>query len=150
MTQGKLFGVKKLTQQLISTKTNNAKALRRGLYKAGLQLQRESMKIVPIQTGHLRASAFTRNVGSDSRPVVHVGYTAKYALFVHEIVDNAHGADFNKKHAGKIAKAKGKARKVWFNRGINQQAKFLEKPLRDHHVRLVTIVLREVEKGRLE
>lgn len=35
-------------------------SLRQGLLTAGLRLQRESQKIVPIDTGFLRASAFTR------------------------------------------------------------------------------------------
>jgi hypothetical protein len=126
-----------------------AKGLRRGLLKAGLALQRESMKIVPIQTGNLRNSAFTRSEGSGFQTVVIVGYTAKYALFVHEILDNAHGQEFNKKHADRISRAKGAARKVWFNRGIDQQAKFLEKPLREQHDRLMHIVMIEVLKEEI-
>lgn len=34
--------------------------LEQSLYKAGLTLQRASMEIVPVDTGNLRASAFTR------------------------------------------------------------------------------------------
>ncbi len=144
-----LQGVKQFQRKLWKSKMTTSKGLRRGLLKAGLALQRESMKIVPIQTGNLRNSAFTRSGGSGFRTVVSVGYTAKYALFVHEILDNAHGQEFNKKHANKIAKAKGPARKVWFNRGINQQAKFLEKPLREQRDRLRHIVMIEVVKEEI-
>lgn len=34
--------------------------LKQALYRAGLTLQRASMEIVPVDTGNLRASAFTR------------------------------------------------------------------------------------------
>lgn len=150
MTNGGLQNVKAFKQQLISTKMTTSKGLRRGLKKAGLALQRESMKIVPVQTGNLRNSAFTRAEGSGFQTAVVVGYTAKYALFVHEIIGNAHGADFNKKHASKISAAKGAGRKVWFNRGVDQQAKFLEKPLREHRDHLMDIVELEVLKEELQ
>lgn len=35
-------------------------SMEQGLLAAGLRLQRESMKLVPIDTGNLRASAYTR------------------------------------------------------------------------------------------
>lgn len=150
MTRSGLQNVKKFTEQLISTKMTTSKGLRRGLQKAGLALQRESMKIVPVQTGDLRESAFTRTEGEGFGTRVVVGYTAKYALFVHEILDNAHGAEFNRKHASKIAAARGAGRKVWFNRGVDQQAKFLEKPLREQRDRLMDIVELEVLKEELQ
>lgn len=38
----------------------NGGSVEDGLFAAGLKLQRDSMKIVPVDTGFLRASAFTR------------------------------------------------------------------------------------------
>lgn len=40
--------------------TKQTKDIQQGLLAAGLRLQRESMKLVPIDTGNLRASAYTR------------------------------------------------------------------------------------------
>jgi len=136
--------LKALQTKLTNLKATKPKGLKRGLMKAGLALQRESMKIVPVQTGNLRRSAFTRP--EDGGLAVAVGYTAAYAIYVHENLDAAHGSVFNQKHADKIAKAKGPARKIWFNRGPEQQAKFLEKPFREQRGRLVQIVEAEILK----
>lgn len=44
---------------IVSESLSRGADLRRALYLAGLRLQRESQQIVPIDTGNLRASAFT-------------------------------------------------------------------------------------------
>lgn len=117
------------------------------LIKAGYFIQRESMKIVPIHQGNLRASAYTRFTGQGMDTKVYVGYTATYALFVHEIVEYAHGQDFNEKYAAQIARLNGKKKttetvltingykqktrtktlkhEYYFNRGPAQRSKFL-------------------------
>ena len=40
--------------------------LAQGLYMAGLRLQRESMRLCPVDTGALRASAFTADVTGET------------------------------------------------------------------------------------
>ncbi len=100
----------------------------RNLKRAGLFLQRASQKIVPVDKGILRASAFTRNVGGTGwKTDIVVGYTAAYAVYVHENLLAAHGRAFNIKHAAEIANKKNKS---FRSRGENQQAKFLERPMR--------------------
>ena len=91
---------------------------------AGAYLLRQSQMIVPVQTGNLKASGFVRATGSGIATVVTVGYTASYALFVHEMVDNLHGQEFNITYADKIAAAPAND-PYWFNRGPDQQALFL-------------------------
>jgi hypothetical protein len=144
-------GWKTKTEQEIATR------LGRGLSAAGLYLQRESQKIVPVQTGNLKNSAFTRRFGLGVKIDVIVGYTAVYAAFVHEDLTKAHGKEFNVKHAaelahtGKLTKAgnwsptlrAGTAAGGMFPRGENQQAKFLEKPAREQRLTLFKII-REV------
>lgn len=61
---------------------------------------------------------------TEARQCVVVGYTAKYALFVHEDLEATHGEAFNQKHAADIAAGREEAR------GPNQQAKYLEMPFR--------------------
>jgi hypothetical protein len=60
-----------------------------GLLEAGFLVQRASQKLVPIDTGNLRASAYTRKA-QGGELAVEVGYEAAYAVYVHEILDAAH------------------------------------------------------------
>lgn len=53
----------------------------KGLYEAGLMIQAGSQKKVPVEYGFLRASAFTR---IKDKVNVEVGFSAKYAVYVHE------------------------------------------------------------------
>lgn len=57
-----------------------------GLKEAGLMIQREAQKIVPVESGKLRSSAYTRKA-MDGRLAVEVGFSAEYALWVHENMD---------------------------------------------------------------
>lgn len=115
-------GIKRLSEQLKARKFATSKGLRKGLYRAGLFLQRESMKIVPIDQNVLRPSAFTRMEEGTNRfnPAVIVGYGTDYAVFVHEDLEARHKP--------------------------GKQAKFLEQPLREKRARLAEIV-EEVIKG---
>jgi hypothetical protein len=56
-----------------------------------------------------------------------VGYTASYAVYVHENIEAAHGQEYNTKHAQYHNRGKKKGQLVT-QKGPNQQAKFLEKP----------------------
>jgi len=46
--------------QIVKDRLNRGQTLEQALYVAGLKLQGESQKLVPVDTGNLRASAFTR------------------------------------------------------------------------------------------
>lgn len=46
--------------RIIITALARSQTMAQALLQAGLFLQRESQKVVPVDTGHLRASAFTR------------------------------------------------------------------------------------------
>ena len=58
-----------------------------GLLEAGFLLQRRSQGKVPVEYGNLRASAYTRKA-IDEPAAVEVGYSAAYALEVHENLEN--------------------------------------------------------------
>lgn len=60
-----------------------------GLYEAGLQVQKAAQRRVPVNTGNLKASAYTRRVpeSTSANPQVEVGFTASYAVYVHENVE---------------------------------------------------------------
>lgn len=46
--------------EIVKQAVKNGATLQQGLFMAGLRLQRESQRICPIDTGNLRASAYTR------------------------------------------------------------------------------------------
>lgn len=56
-----------------------------GLLAAGLFVENESNKHVPQDKGVLLGSSFTSPGSIGGNPIVKVGYTAKYAPFVHEM-----------------------------------------------------------------
>lgn len=161
----RVTGLEQVLRNLKGSQTNIADRVSKGLYRAGLHLQRESQKIVPVQMGVLKNSAYTRKLGSGERTDVIVGYTASYAVFVHENPNAAHGKEFNIKHAAEIARAgktatrkktgkqywrptskAGTARGGMFPRGENQTFKFLERPLREQRLVLFRIIRDEVYK----
>ena len=104
--------------------------------RAGLFLQRESQKIVPRDVSNLHGSAFTRAFPMGWNTDVVVGYTSKYAVYVHENLDAAHGAAYNTKHAAAI----GKKLKGYRRKRPEEQAKFLEAPARLKRSMILAII----------
>lgn len=81
-----VIGVQDVLKNIDGARRKIGTATSRGLRIAGLALQRESQLLVPVEFGVLKASAYTRHEGQSFKTVVNVGYTAAYALFVHERV----------------------------------------------------------------
>lgn len=119
---GTILGVKEVLLNIDRKRRELAAGTERGLKLAGLQLQRESQKLVPVEFGPLKASAFTRAKGSGFFTVVNVGYTADYALFVHERVE------MKWKGLPRLPNPPHKGH-YWDPQGRGQ-AKFLEEPAR--------------------
>jgi len=139
----KMTGMKAVLKNFERATLQYQAKIRRGLKLGGIYLQRKSQQIVPVQLGPLKASAFTRDIGTVRRPDVIVGYTANYAVFVHEDLEKAHGQAFNIKHGLAIAGASKNAKTAkggLFLRGENQQAKFLEKPAREERIAILDII----------
>jgi hypothetical protein len=55
--------------------------------RAALLLQAEAQKRCPVDTGALRASAFTRRVGTPDDIAYQVGFSQNYSVYVHEMVN---------------------------------------------------------------
>lgn len=115
-------GAAKVIANLKKAKVGMGKKVERALLKAGLFLQRESQKIVPVDTGNLKNSAVTQKEGKRFNTEVFVGYTANYAIFVHE--------DLTARHK------KGKT------------AKFLEGPARKNKAKIQEIIAKELSKTK--
>lgn len=114
---------RKFKQNMSKVREAIERNLDEGLKKAALVLQAEAQKRSPVDTGALRASAFTRRVGGAPNQVVYqVGFTQFYAIYVHENV----GANF------KVG-----------------QAKFLEEPAREMARELGGVVRASMQGGDL-
>lgn len=142
-----LQGMPLVLRNLNTFQANTRRKIGAGLYRAAVLLMYQSQKLVPIQFGFLRASKFIRSQSqgaggkNDQIPSVYLGYTSEYAIYVHENLENAHGAAFNRKHMMRIlgatkskkqvgSRTKNTVKSGLFFRGEMQQAKFLESPMR--------------------
>ena len=110
---------KKFQQNMDKIKERLKTNLNEGIFKAALALQAEAQKRSPVDTGALRASAFTRKEGTPERIEYVVGFTQHYGIYVHEMV----GSTF------KVG-----------------EPKFLEGPAREMSKELGIIILTEVKK----
>jgi hypothetical protein len=129
-------GVEKVIKNIQERKKKAGEAVERGIKKAGLFLQRESMKLVPVDYGVLKASAYTRAKGSGFETKVTVGYTAYYAIYVHEAVEmKLKGQPRPPPHHGHYWDPQGRG-----------QAKFLEEPMRRLRPQLLHIIKEEAKK----
>lgn len=146
-------GIGALVKNLQKVQKNIGKKVTDGLLLAGHHLMRESVKIVPVQTGALKASYLVRK---KSATHIEIGYEGmEYGAWVHETPNppHAHGKEFNIKHAAEILAVKGTplgtAAGGMFNRKPNQQYKFLEKPIRDEHLTVLKTIRDEVTKTKI-
>jgi hypothetical protein len=124
-------GVDVVLSNLNRHRARYAQGIEDALRVAGLLLQRQSQDKVPVDFGPLKASAFTRITGSGFTTVAVVGYTAAYALYVHELIG------MRLKGLPRRPPSKGL---YWDPQG-RAQAKFLEAPFRAFGPDLRRIVL---------
>lgn len=125
-------GAAELGRKLTGTLDETTERAMAGLLAGGLVIQGESQRRVPVEYGNLRGSAYTRRAMDDPR-AVEVGYTAAYAIFVHENMEQ---------------KLKGEPRpsglgEYW---GPSGEPKYLENSARekaDDVVKIVTAYARE-------
>jgi len=152
-------GIGALVKKLQKTQKNIGKKVTNGLLLAGHHIMRESVKIVPVQTGALKASYLVRKKTATH---IEIGYEGmEYGAWVHEIPNawskygppHAHGKEFNIKHAAEILAAKGTPLGTveggMFNRKSDEQYKFLEKPLKDEHLTVLKTIRNEVMKTKI-
>ena len=79
-----IVGVENVIRNIRKTKSRLASGVEKGVKRAGLYLLAESQKLVPVDTGNLKASGVMRATGKGFNTNANVAYTAAYALFVHE------------------------------------------------------------------
>lgn len=137
-----LRGVKGVNEELEKQKKLTASIkLARGLVKGGLVLKRESMKLAPVMTGHLRNSAYLKLPAFLMEPEVEVGYTAVYALQVHENPRAGKTGGISPSGA-KYKPPKGSTQIAWARKG---EWKFLEEPFHSKQRLILRAIMREVK-----
>jgi hypothetical protein len=102
-----------------------------GLLAGGLIVQREAQKHVPVEYGNLRGSAYTRRA-MDNSLAVEIGFTANYAIFVHE--------NLNIKHAGE---PRPSGLGVFW--GPQGEPKFLEHALTNKHAEILDAIVKRAK-----
>lgn len=120
---------------------------RKGLSKAGLFIKAEAQERAPVDYGVLRNSAFSQisPVTFKGYPVVTVGFTAKYAAWVHEMPMTLKGkprAHFGKTREG-ASFGGGSGKGVYWQGGEN---KFLEKAVKWNVKEILNIIKTEAGK----
>lgn len=81
-----------------------------GLLAGGYLVLRGAQLLVPVDTGHLKNSGYVRDLGEGKG--VEIGFTASYAIYVHENMEAYHAVG---------------------------QAKFLEQSLKDNHAQILKL-----------
>ena len=90
MKTSKITGLKNVLKKLDRTVFKLSGRIEDNLKLGGLEIQRASQKIVPVDLGILKPSAFTRSDGKGFKTQVTIGYTTSYAIYVHENLDAKH------------------------------------------------------------
>lgn len=115
---------------------------RRGLTKIGLFVKGAAQKNVPVDTGNLRSSAFSK-LSSSMKEVV-IGFTAKYAIWVHENLEQKlkgqPRADFGTTKDG-VSFGGGTGKGSYWDSG---GPKFLERAINDNEATIEKILVNEV------
>lgn len=103
----RMTGMKKVLAKLRIATAGFELTAERRLMKAGRFVQRESQKIVPVDTSNLKAGADTVNAGGrgfSADIVVH--YKAVYSIFVHEDLEARHASGKRAKFLESIVREK--------------------------------------------
>ena len=134
-----VHGVQEVIAHIKATHEQHAKKCQQAITRCTLLLERYAKALVPVQTGHLKASGYSHMSGSGFDTVGKVAFTAEYAVWVHEDLTALHGSAFNTAYASQIATAPPND-PYWFNRGKDQQAKFLLGALNAHREEFLGIL----------
>lgn len=132
----KLTGLDKVIKSLNKELSSLVERTDAGLMAAGLIIQRDAQKRVPIEYGNLRASAYTQP-HPERAHVVQIGFGSSYAAAVHENMEQ---------------KWKGKPRKSGLGTywGPEGEPKYMEKAIastREDVIRTVAAYSRVKKNG---
>lgn len=133
-----LKGIEKVVSNLNREIAKIEKRSARGLTVAALRVRRDSQKKTPVDEGNLRASAFTETFKASKGPAAVVGYTAEYALWVHEAPGTLKGLPRPKKKGSSANRGR-----YWDPQG-RAEPKFLEKSAKENEKNILEDIRRHV------
>jgi hypothetical protein len=137
---GFVRGVGDFFKRLFGYRNRMADAASLGVHKATETLGLLAEYVTPIDTGKLADSQAILYEGQGFNTVGHIQYTDPKAAAVHEDLSFRHGEVYNQHYATEIAMGITHARRP------QEQAKFLEAPLRDNQAMLQKIIADEIAK----
>lgn len=132
--ESKIKNLRETTEFLQQYKYATEQGWEVAIVRAGYRLLTYTLDIVPVDTGYLRSTAKVEVEGTGFDTIAKVIYSAFYSIWVHERLDLAHGAEYNRKYAEDIAAGRKHLRRP------QEQAKFIETPLRQYRKELVSVV----------
>jgi len=124
----------------------------KGMIKVGLAIKADAMAMTPVDVGPLRASAFSQAEMQGNRAVVRIGYTQKYAAWVHESPGTLKGQP--RAHFGKTGNRSkfGPQQVIAFGGGSGKgrywdggEPKFLQKAVSENHSLVLSILAKETK-----
>jgi hypothetical protein len=71
-------------QRLLARSARKVQAFQRGVRQAGYYVFQLTQAAVPVETGELKASGWMRFAGRGTTFTFTIGYSAEYAIYVHE------------------------------------------------------------------
>lgn len=142
-----VHGLKKIAAAIKRHQRATDKGVRKGLLRAGLFLQRESQKIVPIEFGFLRASAQTVIKGRGKESEVRVSYGGTGTVGATKAVRGAKDVSIEgDKAVREVDYAVHVHENTEARHKPGKSAKFLEKPLREKRDRIGEIVVEGIQE----
>lgn len=85
-----ISGVNKVLNNLNKEVLGMRNRSRAGMRTVGFMVKATSLSLTPVDTGNLRGGAYMRSYDTPDGPGAEIGYTAAYAVFVHERTELHH------------------------------------------------------------
>ena len=136
-----MTGVAGFFRNLFGYRRRQALGCQRGVVAATDALALLAEYYTPIDTGELATSQAVLYEHRGFESVGHIQYTDPKAVEVHERLDYRHGKEFNEHYAEFIRLGLTHARRE------QEQAKFLERPMREHERELQEMILDHIRRA---
>lgn len=81
----RMVGTDRILRNLNSEIRGIRNRTKAGLREAALVVRKRAQELSPVDTGHLKASAYTEAFDTARGPGAEIGFMASYAPYVHEI-----------------------------------------------------------------
>lgn len=136
----RIIGLSDLRNKLRARKKKAAAGFEKGSKKAAKLILSKALEIVPLDTQELYDSGRVEVTGTGLNTEARIKFEAEHAIVVHEDLTLRHGAAFNEAYAEDIAAGKTHARRP------QEQAKYIEKPIRENRKEIRDMINNEILK----